>query len=164
MAYETYTPMFSEVCQKVHNAKDKATKIKVLQRYRSEALEMFLKSALDPRIEWLLPEGEVPYLENEAPDGTGESSRLSAEVHRLYNFVQLNREDLGMPPVIGNQSLTRVKREMMFIQLLEGLNVEEAKIVLLAKDKTLHRKYKGLNANTVTQAYGWSDKFEPLNP
>ena len=57
MAYETYTPMFSEIAKRVHNAKDKPTKIKVLNKYRSPAWEMFLKSALDPRIEWMLPEG-----------------------------------------------------------------------------------------------------------
>ena len=81
-----------------------------------------------------------------------------------YNFVQLNREDLGMPPVIGNKALTRVKREMMFIQLLEGLNAEEAKIVLLAKDKTLHRKYKGLSANVVKEAFGWNENYMQPEP
>ena len=46
MAYETYTPMYSEIFTKVHNAKDKATKIKVLQKYRNEPLEMFLNCLL----------------------------------------------------------------------------------------------------------------------
>tara|TARA_Y100000593_G_C4277340_1_gene320810 strand:- start:1375 stop:1527 length:153 start_codon:yes stop_codon:yes gene_type:complete len=49
----------------------------------------------------------------------------------------------------------------MFIQMLEGLHKDEAALVILAKDKNLHRKYKGLNAPTVTAAYGWSDTFEP---
>ncbi len=162
MAYETYTPMYSEIFTKIHNAKDKATKIKVLQKYRNEPLEMFLKAALDPRIEWLLPEGDVPFTPNDQPDGAGDGQmRLSSQVRMLHNFVKLNRDDIDMEPVFGNPSINRTKREMMFIQLLEGLHEDEAKVVILAKDKALHRTYKGVNAGTVTTAYGWSDSFEP---
>ena len=49
----------------------------------------------------------------------------------------------------------------MFIQMLEGLHEDEAKLVLLAKDKNLNREYKGLNASTVTEAYGWDEHFQP---
>jgi len=161
MAYETYTPMFNEIAQRVHNAKDKATKIKILNKYRSPAWEMFLKSALDPRIEWMLPEGDVPYIENEAPEGEGDQMRLATEMSKMHNFVQMNRDDIGKSTVVGNPNLSRLKREQMFIQMLEGLHKDEASLVLLAKDKNLHRKYKGLNTPTVTAAYGWSDTFEP---
>jgi hypothetical protein len=162
MAYETYTPMFSEIAKRVHNAKDKPTKIKVLNKYRSPAWEMFLKSALDPRIEWMLPEGGVPYIENEAPEGEGDQMRLATEMNKMYNFVQMNREDIGKDTVVGNPGLSRLKREQMFIQMLEGLHKEEAELILLAKDKNIHRKYKGLNTPTVTAAYGWSETFEPM--
>ena len=161
MAYETYTPMFSEIAQRVHNAKDKATKIKILNKHRSADLEMFLKSALDPRIVWMLPEGDVPYIENEAPEGEGEQMRLASVMDKMYNYVKMDRSDIGKPEVVGNAGLTQLVRERMFIQMLEGLHKDEAALVLLAKDKNLHRKYKGLNAPTVTAAYGWSDTFEP---
>ena len=52
---------------------------------------------------------------------------------------------------------------MLFIQLLEGLSAGEAECLCLAKDKTLHRKYKGLNANTVREAFGWNDDFVRIN-
>ena len=42
---ETYVPLYSEICKKVNNAKDKPRKIEVLRKYRSEGLEMFLKSS-----------------------------------------------------------------------------------------------------------------------
>ena len=161
MAYETYTPMFSEIAQRVHNAKDKATKIKILNKHRSAALEMFLKSALDPRIVWMLPEGDVPYIENEAPEGEGEQMRLASVMDKMHNYVKMDRSDIGKPEVIGNPGLTQLVRERMFIQMLEGLHADEAALVILAKDKNLHRKYKGLNAPTVTAAFGWSDTFEP---
>ena len=161
MAYETYTPMFTEIAQRVHNAKDKATKIKVLRKHRSDALEMFLKAALDPRIVWMLPEGDVPYIENEAPEGEGEQMRLASVMDKMHNYVKMDRSDIGKPEVVGNAGLPQLVRERMFIQMLEGLHKDEAALVLLAKDKNLHRKYKGLNAPTVTAAYGWSDTFEP---
>ena len=67
---ETYRPLYHEIFTKIKNAKDKPKKVKVLQAYRTEALEMFLKGALDPNITWLIPEGDTPYIPNEAPDGT----------------------------------------------------------------------------------------------
>ena len=161
MAYETYTPMFNEIAQRVHNAKDKATKIKILNKHRSTALEMFLKSALDPRIVWMLPEGDVPYIENDAPEGEGEQMRLAEVMSKMHNYVKMDRSDIGKPEVVGNAGLTQLVRERMFIQMLEGLHKDEAALVILAKDKNLHRKYKGLNAPTVTAAFGWSDTFEP---
>ncbi|SVC76250.1 uncharacterized protein METZ01_LOCUS329104, partial [marine metagenome] len=69
-AVETYAPLFHEIFTKVNNAKDKPKKVAVLRQYRTEALENFLMAAFNPSITWLLPEGNVPYIPNEAPDGT----------------------------------------------------------------------------------------------
>ena len=51
----------------------------------------------------------------------------------------------------------------MYIQMLEGLHKDEAELIILAKDKGLSKKYKGLTANAVCEAYGWTDNFEPSN-
>ena len=61
--------------------------------------------------------------------------------------------------VYGNTDLNDMKRESLFIQLLEGLCAGEAQVLCLAKERTLHRKYKGLNANTVRDAFGWDENF-----
>ena len=161
MVYETYTPMYSEIFQKVHGAKNKESKMKVLQKYRTEQLEMFLNAALNPNIEWLWPAGKVPFKPNTSPDGEGEGMRLSAQVRTLHNYVKMNRDHVNMEPIIGNPAINRTRREMMFIQMLEGLHEDEAKLVLLAKDKNLNREYKGLNASTVTEAFGWDEHFQP---
>ena len=155
-AVETYTPLFHEIFTKVNNAKDKPKKIAVLQKYRSEALENFLMAAFNPQITWLLPEGDVPYIPNEAPDGT-EHSRLSAEARKLHNYVQ--REGTPQGAFLGNPDINSAKREMMFIQLLEGLSAGEAEDLCLAKDQSLNKKYKGLNANVVREAFGWNADF-----
>ena len=162
MAYETYTPLFSEICTKVNNAKDKPAKIKVLQKYQTKAFEMFMKSALCPEIEWMLPEGDVPFMANDAPEGT-EHTLLSQSMSKVHNYVKLNRNKLNMAPVVGNPDLNTMKREMMFIQLLEGLHKNEALLLIDAKNKVINKKYKGLNATTVCEAYGWNPNFEPMD-
>ncbi len=160
MVVETYTPSYHEICTKVNNAKDKPAKIKVLKKHRTEGLEMFLKSALDSNIEWLVPEGDVPYIQNEAPEGT-EHTQLAREIFKCHNFVKLNREYLDLPAVIGNPQIKQLQREQMFIQLLEGLHKDEARILIWAKDKEINKRFKGLNANTVREAYGWDQNFQP---
>ena len=154
---ETYRPLFHEIFTKVNNAKDKPKKIKVLQTYRTEALEMFLKSAFDPKVTWLLPEGDTPYMPNEAPDGT-EHTILERETHRLYNYVQLERHP-PEAPIVGNPNINTMKREMMFVQLLEGLSAGEAECVVLAKDNSLSKKFKGLTGKCVQDAFGWDENF-----
>ena len=160
MGYETFTPLFHEIFTKVNNAKDKPKKVAVLRKYDTPNLRNFLMCAFNPDIEWMLPEGDVPYMPNDAPDGT-EHSSLAQEVRAIHIYVKrkVNNPAGGPYCVMGNPALNAAKREMLFIQLLEGLSAGEAECLCLAKDKTLHRKYKGLNANTVREAFGWNEDF-----
>ena len=147
-----YTPLMSEILDKVAKAKTKAKKIELLRQHNTDALRMVLKSSFDPRIEWDLPEGDVPYTVNEAPEGT-EHNMLIHEARTLYHYIK------G-----GNPKLTQNRRENMFIQLLEGLHQSEAEIIVAAKDKGLHRKYKGLSANVVREAFGWTEDYMQREP
>lgn len=122
--------LINEIIQKVNNAKTKVEKIALLRQYESPALRTILIANFDESVKFLLPEGDVPYTKNEAPEGT-EHTRLSKEYRVLYNFVK------G-----GNDSLSQNKREMMFVQLLEGLHEKEAEILCLVKDKSLGKRYK----------------------
>ena len=161
MPERTYEPSFEEICTKVNNAKDKPAKISVLREYRTESLEMFLKGALDPNVEWLLPEGQVPYIANEAPEGT-EHTTLHQEIMTCHNFIKLHLDFINKPAVYGNATLNQPRREMMFIQMLEGLHEAEDDLLITAKDKNLSKKYKGLTANCVQEAYGWDTHFQPI--
>ena len=127
MAESTYTPLFSEIFEKVGKLKTKKQKVSYLKDQNTESLRMVIKSSFDPKIEWLLPEGPVPYVPNDAPEGT-EHTDLAWEARKLYNFVK------G-----GNGALSQNKREAMFVQLLEGLHPSEAEILVAAKDKSLHK-------------------------
>ena len=147
MAQDTYTPLLSEVLKKVHNAKTKDKKIEVLKKYDCEPLRMIIKSSFDPKIEWNIPEGEVPYKVNEAEEGT-EHTVLRREARKLYRFIK------G-----GDTTIPGFRRENMFIQMLEGLHKSEAELIIAAKDKKLHQVYKGLSATVVKEAFDWNDDF-----
>ena len=84
MVERTYEPSFVEIFTKVNNAKDKTKKIAVLKEYRTTSLEMFLNAAINPNIVWMLPRGDVPFIENDAPEGT-EHTTLHNEVQNFHN-------------------------------------------------------------------------------
>ena len=156
---ETYRPLFHEIFTKINNAKDKPKKLAILRQYRSASLEMFLKAAFDPQVTWLVPDGTVPYMPNDAPDGTNHSI-LEREVSKLHNYVQRETPE---GPIVGNPNLNTMKREMMFVQLLEGLSAGEADCLVLAKDQVLNKKYKGLTANLIKEAFNWDVNFVEIN-
>tara|TARA_X000000950_G_scaffold249516_1_gene309447 strand:+ start:21 stop:554 length:534 start_codon:yes stop_codon:yes gene_type:complete len=139
--------LMSEILTKVNNAKDKPKKIAVLQQNASAPLKQVLKGAFDSSIVWDLPAGDPPYIANEAPIGT-EHGLLRNEAKRLWHFVKGADNDL-----------TKTQKETMFIQMLEGLHQDEAKVLLGMKNKSLNKMYKGLTESVVKEAFGWNDKF-----
>ena len=144
---KTYTPLFSEILDKVHKAKTKNQKVSILREHNTDSLRMLLKAAFDPNIEWVFPEGEVPYTPNDTPEGQ-EHTVLAQEAKRLWHFIK------------GADNKTKQhQKENMFFQMLEGLHESEAKLLVLAKDKKLHQHYKGLSANVVREAFGWDEDF-----
>ena len=139
--------LLSEILTKVNNAKDKPKKMAVLKQYDTPAMRMILKGAFDPNIKWALPSGTPPYIANEAQKVT-EHSLLKNESKRLWHFVEGADNDT-----------TKTQKETMFIQMLEGLHQEEAELLIGVKDKSLNKKYKGLTAALVKEAYNWNDNF-----
>ena len=119
----------------------------MLRQYDTPGMRMILKGAFDPKIEWDLPEGTPPYIANESPEGT-EHTYLEVEAKRLYNFVK------G-----GNNQLNKIRKETLFIQMLEGLHADEAKVLIDMKNKTLNKTYKGLTSDMVKEAFGWNADF-----
>ena len=144
--------LMSEILKKVNNAKDKPKKIAVLRENESAPLKQVLKGAFDPNIVWELPEGNPPYIKNEAPIGT-EHGLLRNEAKRLWHFVK------GADP-----ETTKTQKETMFIQMLEGLHQDEAEVLLGMKSKSLNKMYKGLTESVVKEAFGWNDNFVRPEP
>ena len=133
-------PFVHEILELVESQRTKAKKIEILREYDDLALKAILIWNFDPTAISVLPEGPVPYKENEVPIGTDHTS-LRREWKNLYHFVK------G-----GNDRLSAIRRETMFVQMLEGLHPEEAKIVCLVKDKDLESRYK-ITYDMVQQAY-----------
>lgn len=121
--------LISEILQKAHNAKTKAEKIKILQDHQSAALKSVLIINYDESVISMLPEGTPPFTPNEAPAGT-EHTKLEHEARILHHFFK------------GGSNISGMKREQMFIQLLEGLHPDEAEVIIKAKDKELGKRYK----------------------
>ena len=133
-------PFVHEIFELVSKQRTKAKKVEVLQEQRCDAITSLLIWNFDDSVISLLPEGEVPYEKNEVPVGTDHTS-LRKEWKNLYHFVK------G-----GNDSLSKTRRESMFIQMLEGLHPHEADILCLVKDKSLSSRFK-ITKEVVAQAY-----------
>lgn len=133
--------LISEILRKVSNAKTKAEKISLLQRNNSPALRQLLIWNFDESVISMIPEGEVPYTPNDAPVGT-DHTRLEQEYRGFYRFVK------G-----GADKLPSLKRETLFVQLLEGLSAEEAELLCLVKDGKLNDKYKRITKTVISEAF-----------
>ena len=131
--------LMNEVLQKVSNAKTKKEKIKLLQEMNTQALRMLLIINFDDSVVSLLPPGDVPYTPNEAPAGT-EHTVLEKEARILHHFFK------------GGSNIKQVKREQMFVQMLEGLSSGEAEALVLAKDKKIGKRWKITKA-AVSEAF-----------
>jgi hypothetical protein len=121
--------LVSEIIQRVSNAKTRDEKIQILRHYDSPALRAVLIWNFEDKVLSDLPPGEVPYTPNDAPVGT-EHSKLIHEWQKFNHFVQ------------GVTNVSRIKKEVMFIQLLEALHASEAELICVMKDKQLHKRFK----------------------
>jgi hypothetical protein len=116
---------------------DQEEQIRCLRANDNGAVLTVLKFCFDPNIRWALPEGEPPYKPCEYPNI---ENMLYTEARRLYLFIE------G-----GNDSIKRLKRERMFIDLLESISPDDAKLLVSIKDKKL--PFEGLTAETVLKAF-----------
>ena len=126
--------------RKVSNAKTKKEKIDLLRKHNSNALRQLLIINFDESVVSMLPEGDVPYTPNDAPVGT-DHTRLEQEYRGLYRFFK------------GGAKLPGLKRESMFVQLLEGLSAEEAELLCLVKDGRMNNKYKRITKAVISEAF-----------
>ena len=139
--------LISEILRKVSNAKTKKEKVDLLKKHNTPALRQLMVINFDESIISELPEGDVPYTPNDAPVGT-DHTRLEQEYRGLYRFFK------G-----GDPRIKALKRETLFVQLLEGLHQNEAELLINTKDKKLHQVYKVFSSAVVKEAFGWNDEY-----
>ena len=134
-------PFIHEILDLVGEQRTKAKRVDILKEYRDDSLTAILIWNFDDRVQSAVPAGQVPYKENEVPVGTDHTS-LRREWKNLYHFIK------G-----GNDSLSGLRRETMFVQMLEGLHPKEAEIICLIKDKELESVYPKVTFDVVKQAF-----------
>ena len=127
------------IFEDIAKAKSITERKKILLEHGSNPLKELLKYAFHPDIKFLLPEGAPPYKTVGSPDEYN-PTYLYPNIRKLYLFVE------G-----GNEGLTTLSREQLFIQLLEELHPKEAEVVIQVKDKKL--KYRGLTYKLVKETF-----------
>ena len=162
-------PFIFEILDLVSKQRTKAKKIEVLKRYEDPSLKAILIWNFDESLVSILPEGEVPYTgyDEQNTYSGGVSGKISEEVRSMHaqgNFslgvsdgqghTTIRREFKHFYRFIrgGDDGLNNLRRESMFINILEGLHPLEAEIVILCKDKRLGEVYK-ITQDVVAQAY-----------
>ena len=161
-------PFAFEVLDAASKQRSKAKKVEVLRRYAHDSILALLIWNFDETAISVLPPGDVPYgtnrednsmtgtLSDKINDAVGKMNEMGSnslgsqdqgkasirkEYTKFYNFIK------G-----GNNSLSNLRRETMFINILEGLHPLEAEILVLVKDKRLTDKYK-ITKEIVSEAY-----------
>jgi hypothetical protein len=142
--------LISEVLQRVSNAKTKAKKVEILQEYKYEALTKILLCNFAPAVAFVFPSGKSPYTPNEKPKGI-DHQHLFAEHRMLDKFIT---KTVGGVTYFGCSGTTKpriqqIKKEHMWVQLLEALHAEEAELMDLVKDKDLTSRYKITKQNVI---------------
>ena len=161
-------PFVFEVLEAASKQRTKAKKIEVLQRYAHDSIMAVLIWNFDESVISLLPEGEVPY--GNTREDNSVTGTLSDKINDAVGMMKesgstsLGSQDQGRASIRkeyakfynflkgGNNGLSNLRRETMFINILEGLHPLEAEILILTKDKKLTDKYK-ITKEIVSAAY-----------
>tara|TARA_A100001011_G_scaffold311598_1_gene328682 strand:- start:1788 stop:2393 length:606 start_codon:yes stop_codon:yes gene_type:complete len=162
-------PFIFEILDLVSRQRTKAKKIEVLRRYEDISLKIIFIWNFDESVVSILPEGQVPYSgydeQNTYTGGlTGKINEEIRSMHTKGNFSLGFSDDQGHTTIRreskhfyhfvkgGNDTMKNIRRETMFINILEGLHPLEAEIIVLCKDKQLQTKYK-ITKDLIAEAY-----------
>jgi len=158
-----------EILDIVSKQRTKAKKIEALKKFEEFALKVILIWNYDESVKSVLPPGDVPYSrydEQTTSSGTL-STKLTQDIRNMHDTgsfsmgvsdqqgrTTIRRECKNFYMFVkgGNDGMNNLRRESMFINLLEGLHPLEAEIICLCKDKKLSEKYN-LTQDIIAEAY-----------
>ena len=165
-------PFTFEVFSVVSKQRSNAKKVEALQKFEHDSLKAIFIWNFDDSVISLLPPGEVPYSSLEEEQNTtgtqttrfnqqSDTMRHNQTTNANQGHTTLRREWTKLYNFIkgGNDSLNGLRRETMFIQILQGLHPLDAEILCLTKDKKLQSKYR-ISRENVEEAYPdleWGD-------
>lgn len=157
-------PFAFEVLQLVSKQRTNAKKVEILKEYEHDSLKAIFIWNFDESVISLLPEGEVPFFGDNALKTSTLTERIDDSIKQMGNSASLGAIDQKYSSIReeydkfynfikgGNDSLNGIKRENIFINILEGVHPLEAEILCLIKDKKLQQKYK-ITKEIVSEAY-----------
>ena len=158
-------PFTFEVFAVVSKQRSNAKKVEALQKFEHDSLKAIFIWNFDDSVISLLPPGEVPYSSLEEEQNTtgplptrinqqSDTMRHNQTTNANQGHTTLRREWTKLYNFIkgGNDSLNGLRRETMFIQILQGLHPLDAEILCLTKDKKLQSKYR-ISRENVEEAY-----------
>ncbi len=114
----------SLILKTANDLPNKELRIEYLRNTYSELMRKIVEGAYHPAVEWLLPKGIPAYTPTK--NGSDVEYMLYKEYPKFYIFVK------G-----GNDNIKQHRRENIFIQLLESIHADDAKLLLTVKDKYL---------------------------
>ncbi len=126
-----------EVLEKASKARSKEKKIKILQENETWALKDILIGTYSEEIEFNLPPGEPPY-------------RASQPHNAPTNLQRKNTEFRYFTKGGPSDKMSALKREGLFIGLLESVHPEDAKLVINMINKV---KIQGITKNVIMEAF-----------
>lgn len=139
----------SEILEKAAKQPNSQKRREVLYENNSVALQALLKYALDEQVKFVLPTGSPPYKKCELPEAHG---MLYTNLRKLYLFVE------GGTPT----PIPAIKREQLFIELLETVDPKDAELLIAVKDKSI--PYKGITPKFVNKTFpGLLSQFANVN-
>ena len=140
-------PMVHELLEAVDAERVKAKKLEILRTHGEDSFKMTMIWNFDESVVSMLPDGPVPYqpvesdVQADREKGLPQRSTIRNSARQFYRFVK------G-----GDDQLNKIKRESIFINILETLPPPEAEILVLVKDKALNTKYN-ITKELVAEAY-----------
>ena len=140
-------PMVHELLEAVDSERVKSKKLDILRTHGEDSFKMTMIWNFDESVISMLPEGPVPYqpvegdVQASKDQGVPQRTTIRNSARQFYRFIK------G-----GDDALNKIKRESIFINILQTLPQPEAEILVLVKDKALNTKYN-ITKELVAEAY-----------
>lgn len=123
-----------EILEKTSEFKTQAEKVEYLQQHGdNQILLNIFRMAWNDNIQWSMPEGAPPYEPSESP---------TSNLYKVNKYIG---------QFLAGSKTPQLKKETLFVRILQSIPPEEAKILIAAKDKK--QPYKGVTKATVTKAF-----------
>jgi hypothetical protein len=127
-----------EVLEQFEKAKDRKAKVQVLKQNDTLALKSILAGAMDPKVEFLVPKGPVPYTASE------EHNAPSNLLKKYKDFRYVVKGGIG-------EKVPSYKRESIFLGILESVHPRDAELVVKMINK--EKPCEGMTLNIIKEAF-----------